>query len=142
MAYRGRSSETLVSPHHNESTKCYKIYEETAVFHNMHTNAGTPAHTLVSLRGQRHVLNAYVPHMFPNCGARNPWDAVRSLVGASCLYEGHTYFELNIGGRYICFGGHFARLKYFTYRLVPVKKAVPQHATEALGERRYSSYSF
>jgi hypothetical protein len=85
----------------------------------------TPAHPLVSLTGQRHVLTAYVPQMFPNCGARNPWDAVRSLEGASCLYEGHTYFERNIGGRYIYFGGYFARLKYFTYRLVPVKKSCP-----------------
>jgi hypothetical protein len=40
---------------------------------------------------------------------------------ASCLYEGHIYFELNMSARQNAyFGRHFACLKYFTYHLVPV----------------------
>jgi hypothetical protein len=41
--------------------------------------------------------------------------------GASCFYEGHIYFERNIGARFnIHFGRHFAWLKYFTYHSEPV----------------------
>jgi hypothetical protein len=44
-----------------------------------------------------------------------------SSRGASLLYEGHIYFERNMGARQnIYFGRHFASLKSFTYQLVPV----------------------
>jgi hypothetical protein len=50
----------------------------------------------------------------PNCGAQPPG-------GASCLYEGHIYFERNMGARQkVYFDRHFAWLKYFTFLLVPV----------------------
>jgi hypothetical protein len=40
---------------------------------------------------------------------------------SSCLYEGHIYFEQNMGARQnIYFGMHFAWLKYFTHRLVQI----------------------
>jgi hypothetical protein len=46
--------------------------------------------------------------------------AVGPLVGGSCLYEEHIYFEQNIGARSnLYFGRHFAWLKYVTYHLVP-----------------------
>jgi hypothetical protein len=36
---------------------------------------------------------------FPNCGAFPPRGADGPLGVASCLYEGHIYFERNIGER-------------------------------------------
>jgi hypothetical protein len=46
------------------------------------------------------------------------WSA--PLGGASCLFEGYIYFERNLGSGLNMYGRHFAWLKYFTYRLVPV----------------------
>jgi hypothetical protein len=35
------------------------------------------------------------------CGARPRGGAVSPLMGASCLCEGHFYFDLNMGQEYI-----------------------------------------
>jgi hypothetical protein len=50
-----------------------------------------------------------------------PGGSINPLGSASWLYEGHNYFEWNMGARWnIYFARHFAWLKYFTYRLVPI----------------------
>jgi hypothetical protein len=47
--------------------------------------------------------------------------AVAHLGGGASLYEGHIYFQRNMDVRNNIYSGrHFAWLKYFTYRLVPV----------------------
>jgi hypothetical protein len=55
-------------------------------------------------------------------GAPPPGGAVVPLGGdASCLCEGHIYFERIVGAiQNVHFDRHFTRLKYFPYHSVPV----------------------
>jgi hypothetical protein len=51
----------------------------------------------------------------------HPVVALLGLWEGASLYEGHLYFERNMGARWnMYFNRHFAWLKYFTYRSVPV----------------------
>jgi hypothetical protein len=58
------------------------------------------------------------------------------------LYDGHIYYERNMGTRCnIHFGRHFAWLKYFTYHLVPVLAPNYKQHILLLAEVRFRSVS-